>query len=98
MIGSQRAGRRLSVEAFDDAEVALDAVSEGGQRLLVGLTLACRDGLFEAVELDQDGALGDSSVVCDDPAAAGGSARPRHRRPDRPACCRQQLPGSAMVR
>ena len=62
---------RSSVEAFDDAEVALDAVSECGQRLLVGRTRVCGDGLFEAVELDQDGALGDSGVVCDDPAVAG---------------------------
>ena len=29
-----------------------------------------RDGLLEAVELDQDGALGDPGVVCDDPAAS----------------------------
>ena len=69
---------RRSVDAFDDAEVALDAVGEGDQRLLVGRTLVCRDGLFEAVELDQDGALGDSGVVCDDPTATGrGAARPR---------------------
>lgn len=66
----RRAGRRLSVNALDDAEVALDAVGEGDQRLLVGLTLACREGLFEAVELDQDGALGDPGVVRDDPAAS----------------------------
>ena len=58
-----------SVDAFDDAEVALDAVGESDQRLLVGLTLVCREGLFKAVELDQDSALGDSSVVCDDPTA-----------------------------
>jgi hypothetical protein len=51
------------------AEVALDAVGEGDQRLLVGRTLVRRDGLLEAVELDQDGALGDSSVVCEDPTA-----------------------------
>src|SRR3954447_5661054 len=58
-----------SVDAFDDAEVALDAVRESDQRLLVGRTLACRDGLLEAVELDQDGTLGDSGVVCGDPTA-----------------------------
>jgi hypothetical protein len=31
----------------------------------------CREGLFKAVELDQDSALGDSGVVCDDPTATG---------------------------
>src|SRR5690242_6995984 len=62
---------RESVDAFDDAEVALDAVGEGDQRLLVGLALVGRDGLFKAVELDQDSALGDSGVVCDDPTAKG---------------------------
>lgn len=66
-----------SVDAFDDAEVALDAVGEGDQRFLVGRTLACRDGLLEAVELDQDGALGDSAVMRHDPAATGeGSTAP----------------------
>lgn len=60
-----------SVEALDDAEVALDAVSKCGQRLLVSGTRMCGDCLFEAVELDQDGALAYSGVVCDDPAAAG---------------------------
>jgi len=54
---------RRSVDAFDDAEVALDAVGEGDQRLLVGLTLACRDGLLETVELDQDSTLADPGVV-----------------------------------
>ena len=69
---------RSSVDAFDDAEVALDAVGEGDQRLLVGRTLARRDGLLEAVELDQDGALGDSGVMRHDPTATGrGSDRPR---------------------
>src|SRR5689334_957239 len=66
---STTGGQPRSVGAFDDAEVALDAVGEGAQRLLVGLALACRDGLLEAVELDQDGALGDSGVVGGDPAA-----------------------------
>src|SRR3954453_11796780 len=61
---------RSSGEAFDDAEVALDAVGECGQRLLVGRTRMCGDRLFAAVELDQDGALGDSGVVCDDPTVA----------------------------
>jgi hypothetical protein len=60
-----------SVDAFDDAEVALDAVGEGDQRLLVGRTLVRRDGLLEAVELDQDGALGDSGVMRHDPTATG---------------------------
>src|SRR3954447_18804921 len=60
-------GQVASVDAFDDAEVALDAVGESDQRLVVGRTLACRDGLLEAVELDQDGALGDSGVVRGDP-------------------------------
>ncbi|GIH49937.1 hypothetical protein Mro03_51160 [Microbispora rosea subsp. rosea] len=67
-----------SVDAFDDAEVALDAVGEGDQRLLVGRALVRRDGLLEAVELDQDGALGDSGVMRHDatatdegPAASG---------------------------
>ena len=41
-----------SVDAFDDAEVTLDAVGEGDHSVLVGRTLACRDGLLEAVELD----------------------------------------------
>src|SRR5690242_21022071 len=48
---------RRSVDAFDDAEVALEAVGEGDQRLLVCLALICRDGLFKAVELDQNDAL-----------------------------------------
>lgn len=60
---------KRSVDAFDDAEVALDAVGEGGQRLLVGRTLVRRDGLLEAVELDQDGALGNSGVMRHDPTA-----------------------------
>ncbi|MBB3040031.1 hypothetical protein FHU29_004526 [Hoyosella altamirensis] len=58
-----------SVDAFDDAEVALDAVGEGGQCFLVGSALAHRDGLLKAVELDQDGALGDSGVIPRDPTA-----------------------------
>src|SRR5690242_4316104 len=66
-----RRRRPLSVDALDDAEVALDAVGEGDQRLLVGLALVCRDGLFKAVELDQDRTLGDSGLVCDDPTVAG---------------------------
>ncbi len=47
---------RWSVDAFDDAEVALDGVGEGHQRLLVCLALVCRDGLFKTVELDQNDA------------------------------------------
>src|SRR3954452_18213627 len=62
---------RRSVDAFDDAEVALEAVGEGYQRLLVSLALVCRDGLFEAVELDQDDALRDSGFAGDDSAATG---------------------------
>lgn len=70
-------GGHCSVDALDDPEVALDAVGEGDQRLLVGLALVYCDGLFKAVELDQHGALGDSGVVCDDPTAAGqGSPAP----------------------
>src|SRR5690348_10398625 len=65
---------RRSVDAFDDAEVALEAVGEGHQRLLVYLALVCRDGLFKAVELDQDDALRDSGLVGDDPAATGQGA------------------------
>ncbi len=68
--GADPAGPR-SVEALDDAEVALDAAGERGRRLLVGRALACRDGLFEAVELDQDGALGESGLVRHDPAVTG---------------------------
>lgn len=68
---SQDPTGRRSVDAFDDAEVALDAVGEGGQRLLVGGTLVRRDGLLKAVELDQDGALGDPGVMRHDPAATG---------------------------
>src|SRR5690606_40203220 len=48
---SHRGGRTTgprSVEAFDDAEVALEAVGEFGQRLLVGRTLVRGDRLFEA--------------------------------------------------
>src|SRR5690606_39593770 len=73
--GGRTTGRR-SVEAFDDAEVALEAVGEFGQRLLVGRTLVRGDRLFEAVELDQDDALGDSGFVCDDPAADAGEHPP----------------------
>lgn len=62
---------RRSVDAFDDAEVALDAVGEGHQRLLVCLALVCRDGLFKAVELDQNDALRDSGLVGDDSTAMG---------------------------
>src|SRR5690242_2634181 len=65
---------RRSVDAFDDAEVALDTVGEGHQRLLVYLALVCCDGLFKAVELDQDDALRDSGLVGDDPAATGQGA------------------------
>jgi hypothetical protein len=63
-----------SVNAFDDAEVALDAVGEGHQRLPVCLALVCRDGLFEAVELDQNDALRDSGFVGDDSTATGQGA------------------------
>src|SRR4030088_2254214 len=62
---------RRSVDAFDDAEVALDAVGEGHQRLLVCLALECRDGLFKAVELDQNDALRDSGLVGDDSTVMG---------------------------
>jgi hypothetical protein len=62
---------RRSVDAFDDAEVALDGVGKDDQRLLVCGALVCRDRLFKGVELDQDGALGDSGVVGDDPTAGG---------------------------
>jgi len=65
---------RRSVDAFDDAEVALDAVGEGHQRLLVCLALVCRDGLFKAVELDQNDALRDSGLVGDDSTATGQGA------------------------
>src|SRR6476661_7547308 len=65
---------RRSVDAFDDAEVALDAVGEGRQRLPVCLALVCRDGLFEAVELDQNDALRDSGFVGDDSTATGQGA------------------------
>src|SRR5690242_9438883 len=68
---------RRSVDAFDDAEVALEAVGEGHQRLLVCLALVCRDGLFKAVELDQNDALRDSGLVGDDSTATGqGAAAP----------------------
>lgn len=62
---------RRSVDAVDDAEVALDAVGEGHQRLLVCLALVCRDGLLKAVELDQNDALRDSGLVGDDSTATG---------------------------
>src|SRR5688500_17568710 len=62
---------RRSVDAFDDAEVALEAVGEGHQRLLVCLALVCRDGLFKAVELDQNDALRDPGLVGDDSTATG---------------------------
>src|SRR6478752_6039934 len=65
---------RRSVDAFDDAEVALEAVGEGDQRLLVCLALVCRDGLFKAVELDQNDALRDSGLVGDDSTATGQGA------------------------
>ena len=62
---------RRSVDAFDDAEVALEAVGEGHQRLLVCLARVCRDGLFKAVELNQNDALRDSGLVGDDSTATG---------------------------
>src|SRR5690349_3836168 len=65
---------RRSVDAFDDAEVALDAVGEGHQRLLLCLALVCRDGLFKAVELDQNDALRYSGLVGDDSTATGQGA------------------------
>src|SRR5437762_11778719 len=65
---------RRSVDAFDDAEVALEAVGEGHQRLLVCVALVCRDGLFKAVELDQNDALRDSGFVRDDSTATGQGA------------------------
>src|ERR1700750_86327 len=65
---------RRSVDALDDAEVALEAVGEGDQRLLVCLALVCRDGLFKAVELDQNDALRDSGLVGDDSTATGQGA------------------------
>src|SRR4051812_7134954 len=60
---------RESVDAFDDAEVALDAVGEGHQRVLVRLALVSRDGLIKGVELDQNDALRDSGLVGDDSTA-----------------------------
>src|SRR3954471_1305626 len=75
MDAQRRLARRL-VDAFDDAEVALDAVGEGHQRLLVCLALVCRDGLFKAVELDQNDALHDSGLVGNDSTATGQGARP----------------------
>ena len=39
-----------SVDTFDDAEVALDAVGQGDERLLVGRTLVGRDGRVVAHE------------------------------------------------
>src|SRR5205807_193775 len=68
-VGDGRA--RRSVDALDDAEVALETVGEGHQRLLVRLALVCRDGLLEAVELDQNDALRDSGLVGDDPTPTG---------------------------
>src|SRR5579871_6298340 len=62
---------RRSVDAFDDAEVALDAVGESHQRLLVCLALVCRGGLFKAVELDQNDPLRDSGLVGEDSTATG---------------------------
>src|SRR5919112_5633536 len=63
-----------SVDAFDDAEVALEAVGEGHQRLLVCLVLVCRDRLFKTVELDQNDAFGDSGLVGDDSTEIGQDA------------------------
>jgi hypothetical protein len=76
-------GARRSADAFDDAEVALEAVGEGRQRLLVCLALVCRDRLFKAVELDQNDAFGDSGAR----DSAGRTAEPdRAMRPEpRPA-------------
>src|SRR5262249_56757337 len=71
---SAMTGPAGSVDAFDDAEVALEAVGEGHQRLLVCLALVCRDGLFKAVELDQNDALRDSGLVGDDSTATGQGA------------------------
>src|SRR5262249_55923840 len=71
---SAMTGPAGSVDAFDDAEVALDAVGEGHQRPLVCLALVCRDGLFKAVELDQNDALRDSGLVGDDSTATGQGA------------------------
>src|ERR1700745_386207 len=65
---------RRSVDAVEYAEVALEAVGEGDQRLLVCLALVCRDGLFKAVELDQNDALRDSGLVGDDSTATGQDA------------------------
>lgn len=72
-----RASARRSVDAFDDAEVAFDAVGEGGEGLLVGGALVGGHGLLEGVELDQDSALGDSGVVGDGAAAADDGAAAR---------------------
>src|SRR6201987_3047590 len=65
---------RRSVDAFDDAEVALEAVGEGDRRLLGCLAVVCRDGLFKAVELDQNDALRDSGLVGADSPATGQDA------------------------
>jgi len=70
-----REGAR-SVKAFDDAEVALEADGEFGQRLQICRTRACGHCVFEAVELDQDDALGDSGLVCVDTAADAGKYSP----------------------
>jgi hypothetical protein len=45
------------LDTFDDAHVALGAVAQRGERLLIGRTVMCRHGLLDAVELNQNGAL-----------------------------------------
>jgi hypothetical protein len=82
---AQRWLARRLVDAFDDAEVALDAVGERHQRLLVCLALVCRDGLFKAVELDQNDALRDAGLVGDDSTATRDKVRPPPARTAGPA-------------
>ena len=59
-----------TIDALDDPEVALDRSFELHDRGLVGGTVMGSERLFEARELDDDGAFVDARVEGLDPTAA----------------------------
>ena len=40
--------------AFNDSDVAIQAIAESGQGCLVGVAVVGGNGLFDTIELDQD--------------------------------------------
>ena len=67
-------GASGSVHAFDDAHIAFTRIAERGECLLIGRAVVGGNGLFDAVELDRNGALSDALLIGLDGAAASRKA------------------------